>query len=220
MNLHRSLALSRRALTLALLGLLGLGLTLGLTRGTADAAPPADQQQVRELLQVGGANYPAAVARVNNQAVDGQALARRVYIVQHSQAPGVDKANAVRTALDQLIDEQVLLQVAPSRGIAVTEADARAFAQAQQRLTTQLKSGSAREIVAIYAAQLGVPVADYYTDPRVIETYRQALILGRMRADIVETLPAAQRNDPVAQQAAIRAFVTGSGAHVEELITP
>jgi len=53
MMTHKSLAWTRRALTLAFLGLLSLGITLGLTRGSADAAPPVDQQQVQEELQTG-----------------------------------------------------------------------------------------------------------------------------------------------------------------------
>ena len=220
MTIHKSLVLSRRTLTLTFLGLLSLSLTLGLMRSSADAAPPADQQQVRELLQADGAAYPAVVARINDRPISGKALARRIYIVQHAQIAGVDKTNAVRTALDQLIADEVLLQVASSQSIVVTDADARAFAQDQARLAAQAKNGSTQDLVAIYAAQMGIPPESYYSNPQVIENYRQAMIVGQMRAKIVEALPIAQRNDPVAQQAAIRAFVNRSGVQIEELIAP
>jgi len=84
---HKSLAWTRRALTLAFLGLLSLGITLGLTRGSADAAPPVDQQQVQEELQTDGTAYPAIVARINNRPIYGKALARRIYGVSWLAAP-------------------------------------------------------------------------------------------------------------------------------------
>ncbi len=220
MMTRKPLAWPRRALALAFLGLLSLGLTLGLTRSSADAAPPANQQQVRELLQVDGGAYPAVVARVNDRPIHGAALAHRIYIVQHSSTSGATQANAAHVALEQLISDEVLLQVAPSQGVVVTDADVRAFAQDQARLAAQAKDGSAREIVAIHAAHLGVAPEGYFSNPQVLEGYRQAMIVGQMRAKIVETMPAAQRNDPAAQQAALRAFMDRSGARVETLIAP
>ncbi len=184
----------------------------------APPTPPAGlPQELQELYQVDASAYPDVVARVNGQPISGKALAQRVYIVQNSRTPGLDKTDPVRTALNQLIGEAVLTQVAPAHGVSVSEDEARAFAQSQRRMAEQAQDHD-KEALAALAASLGVSPEEYFTDPRVIETYRQGMILGRMRGQVLETLPAERRGDPAAQQAAIADFVARSGARVEVLI--
>ena len=218
--LNRSYMALRRLRTIGLLGLLALLLALGSASRIADAAPPKEQQQVQELLQQDGSQFPSIVARVNGQPISGQLLAQQVYIVQSSQVTGSSKTETVRTALDQIITKQLLLQAAPGAGIVVTEAEAQAFAQEQLRMATQAKGGSALEIADIQAKQRGLSVPDYFNDPAVVESYRQVLTIGRMRQKLFETLPVAQRGDTLAQNTVIQVFLEQHRVQVEELIAP
>jgi len=211
----------KRAGLAALPGVVGLGLLAGVALGPVSAAaPPSRAEQVRQLVGQDGHEYPAVVAKVNHQPITGKALAQRVYTVQQSQAPGLDKTNPARTALNQLIEEQVLIQAAEARGITVDDAEVAAFAQSQQRMLEQAKELPGQEIIGIQAASLGIPPAQYASDPRVIQTYRQGMLLGRMRAQIAGTLPTERRNDPAAVQAAVTGFVAQSGAQIERLLNP
>lgn len=213
-----------RARGLALVGVLGSGLAIGLiVRPVGATIPPEKQQlvnQVAELVQQDGHQYPAVVARVNGQPITGKELAQRVAIVQQSQARGLDKTNPTRTALEQLIADQVLLQSAGTYGIAVSTDEAQAYAQAQQQLAAQAKDIPAQEMVSAEAASLGVAPAQYFTDPRIVEVYRRGIIRGRMRAQIAASLPVAQRGDAAAVQAAVLNFAAQGDARIERLIAP
>ncbi len=211
----------KRAGLVALPGIAGLGLLAGVALGPVSAAaPPSRAEQVRQLVGQDGHEYPAIVANVNHQPITGKELAQRVYTVQQSQAPGLDKTNPARTALNQLIEERVLVQAAEARGITVSDADVVAFAQSQQNLLAQAKNLPGQEIINTQATSLGIPPTQYASDSRVIKAYRQGIILGRMRAQIAGTLPAEQRDDPAAVQAAITGFVAQSGAQIERLLNP
>lgn len=213
-----------RARGLALVGVLGGGLAIGLVARPVGAALPPDKQQlvnqVAELVQQDGHQYPAVVARVNGQPITGKELAQRVAIVQQSQARGLDKANPARTALEQLIADRVLLESATAYGITVSTDEAQAYALSQHQMAAQAKDIPAQEMVSAEAASLGVAPAQYFTDPRIVEVYRRGMIRGRMRNQIAATLPAERRGDAAAVQAAVLDFATHSGARVERLIAP
>ncbi len=197
-------------------GLMGLTLVLGVAFGAVSAAPPPSPQQLQNVLQQDGAGYPSVVARVNGRPLSGKELAQRVAVVQQSQALGAAKADPVQTALDQMIEEAVLIDAAGQRGIAISEDEARASAQMHVQRTTAMPGG--KELIATYAADLGVTPDRYAADSRVVAAYQQGMILGEMRAQLADTLPAARRGDPAAVQAAVKSFVAQSGANVEVLI--
>jgi hypothetical protein len=199
---------------IAVLGVVGVALMVGLGQATA-GAPSPQVEGARGLLQIDGREYPAVVARVNDRPISGKALARQVYTVRQANVTG----NSVQIALDQLIVREVLFQEAAARGIVVSEAEARNYALAQQRLA-ESADPEEQEAFALYLDTIGVTPAQFADSPVVIETYRSVLTLGRVKAQITGALPTDKRADPVARRAAVATFVAQRNARVEVRINP
>lgn len=210
---------NHRSLWQAGLLLLVLCMAPMLLAAHAHAADPELPDATQVVLRADGDFYPAVVAYANGVPISGQALARRVAILQQTPAEfGGPPPDPVAVALANLIDEAILLDAAPDVGVTVSEDEARAFAQAQRDLV--LASGD-QQVVELYAAsarQLGVSVDVYPTQPQVIEVYRQALTLGKMRAYIRQSLLNGQQFGPDAYQQALDAFITSHTKEVRILI--
>jgi hypothetical protein len=161
--------------------------------------------------------YPPVVAYVDGNAVAGKTLAFRVYALEQSQAPNVDKSHPVRDALHGAIQDQILIDHASDYGVTVSYDDARAFAQQEKALL--LGNEAAREDITTQAKHMGASVDDYFDLPSVIQDYRQSLILGEMRQYILQRAPITpERNSPSGEQAALDAFTDGIHANVRIVI--
>lgn len=161
--------------------------------------------------------YPPVVAYVDGHAIAGKTLAFRVYALEQSQAPNVDKSHPVRDALHGAIQDQILIDHAPDYGITVSYDEARAEAQRQKALALSSPQGLAA--LTPLAKQLGVSADDYFDLPSVIQSYREAMTLSKMRQYILQRAPITpQRNSPSGEQAALDAFVDGIHANVRIVI--
>jgi len=209
----------RGAVIVATLVLVGSIATVGVAGYVGAAAPPTLSELMDQAYQVDGHNYPAVVARVNNRPITGKELAQRMFIVQTSRDPRLDKTNVERTALDQLIEEAVLITMAPAHKITVTDDEAVAYGQSMQQLVARSKDPAQQGVFAVAASHLGVSEQQFARNPRAMETYRDALILSRMRQQISQALPAQQRSDATAINEAVHQFVAQSGAHVDVLVS-
>lgn len=203
---------------LAVLAIAGLGLII--VAFTGPTAPINGGDAANSPFQVDGHEYPAVVAYVNGEPITGDALAQRVFIVQHVPQVVSDPSqfNVERIALEQLIFEAVLIDSANDVGVTVSEQEAADFALAQQNTILNGDDPAARDRFAAAAAQLGVPVEKLATDSRTIDTYRQGMILGRMYDYMLGTLPADQRMDSGAFERAVRSFVDQHAKDIRILI--
>ncbi len=198
--------------SIALLGLIGFGLLVtGLS--TSASNPPTSSELIIHAMSVDGSEYPAVVATVNGRPISGKALARRIYTLTNSPAvPGgaatSSPAGAVeQRALQQLIREQVILDVADELGLTASTDEAAAFAKKQQQLFLTSDDPAAKAVYAAAAAQLGIPPGEFATQPDAVEVYRDALTRSHVYAYITSQLPPEQRNDHAAFQAALDAFI-------------
>lgn len=162
--------------------------------------------------------YPEVVARVNGQPIYGKDLAMREVVVEHAQDPTVNKANKMQIALNQLIKEEVLLQAAQAKGITVSDDAVIADIRSTQQNVEEHGDQQAKESFAAYLKYWGDAPEQLAKDPMVIAEYRRGNILGKMRQQIMMTLQADQRNDPIAVRTAIDKFVAQSGARIEMLV--
>jgi hypothetical protein len=161
--------------------------------------------------------YPPVVAYVDGNAIAGKTLAFRVYALEQSQAPNVDKSHPVRDALHGAIQDQILIDHASDYGVTVSYDDARAFAQQEKALL--LGNEAARADITTQAKQMGASVDDYFDLPSVIQGYRLGMILGEMRQYILQRAPITpDRNSPSGEQAALDAFTDGIHANVRIVI--
>jgi hypothetical protein len=161
--------------------------------------------------------YPPVVAYVDGNAISGKTLAFRVYALEQSQAPNVDKSHPVRDALHGAIQDQILIDHASDYGVTVSYDDARAFAQQEKALL--LGNEAARADITTQAKQMGASVDDYFDLPSVIQGYRLGMILGEMRQYILQRAPITpDRNSPSGEQAALDAFTDGIHANVRIVI--
>jgi hypothetical protein len=174
------------------------------------------------LLNLDGHQYPAVVASVDGTPITGAELAQRVFIVQHNPHVVGDPSqfNVEQVALEQLIVESVLLKSANDVGVTVSEQEAADYALARQNAILNGDDPVTRDQYAATAAQMGVQPQDLASDPRTIDSYRQGMLLGRMYDHVLGTLPADQRNNPVAFEGAVRSFVDQHAKDIQIRIQP
>jgi len=169
------------------------------------------------LAQVNGSEFPNVVAYVDGNPITGQQLTREIYILQHTAGVVVGQSSVTQVALQQIIEDMILIDHASDYGIAISMDQARAYAQ-QQR-TFALNNPATRQSISLLAQQLGVSVEAYFSQPQVIDGYRKLMTLKAMQGAILSTLPADQRANSANEQAALAAFAAGIHARVEVLIT-
>lgn len=185
-----------------------LVLSLAVMVAPAQDASTDVQEQVYNLYQVDGNQLPEVVATANGQEITGLALERRTYIVQQSPVyAGALLTDVRQVALEQLIQEAVLVDAANDIGISASTLEATEFAIAQQELSLNGDDPAARDVYIENANQLGIKPDEFATHPEAIETYQRAMTLGRVYAYIRETLPEADRLNPDAVQEATEKFV-------------
>ncbi len=178
--------------------------------------PPAEAT----MLSLDGHEYPAVVARVNGQPISGKVLAQRVYGIGHGDPAAPPVANPVKTALDGLIQDEVLLQAAQARGITVTKAEICSFERSQQEAVTQGGPQATQQIQAIAALQGYTSLAAYLASPQVMGAIRNQLLIGKLRQQIARTLLTPQPNGPSTTQQALDQFLAAQHAHVQLYIQP
>jgi len=165
-----------------------------------------------------GDEYPPVVARVNGVAISAKALAQRVYVVEHAGPGAPPVADAVKAALEALIRDEILRQAAKARGIKVSDAEVRAYERQQQQVLAQSPDG-VKQVQQLAALEGDDSLATYWADPRTIGTYRDVILLGKLKQQIektlVKTLLTPQPNQPENTQQAIDQFVAAQHAHVE-----
>ncbi len=183
----------------AVVGMVGLALLIGQTvSAPAEEALPVRHNPFREDRE----NVPDVVARVNGRAISGAALERRMLIARRPLDLGRDNTDPRGAALDQLIEEEVLLQLAQDRGVIVSPDEARSFARAHYH---RVAAGdpAAREILDSILTELALPAGAAADDPRVIERFGRLLTLRQMRAELARTLRVEHRGEPGRLRAAI-----------------
>lgn len=212
---------SGRHRLLAALAVIAIVACLG-SVGTALATSGGDQQPAAvaaTVLSLDGHEYPAVVARVNGEVIAGKLLAQRVYGIEHDSAALQSVTNPVLAALDGLVQDTVLRQAATAQGVTVTDAEIQAFQKSQQQIFAHA-GPEATKVLQVHAEYQGdKSIAEYWADPRTIAIEREAILVGKMRQQIIQQLPPGQRNNPAAQQA-IAQFVAAQHAQVETYIHP
>jgi parvulin-like peptidyl-prolyl isomerase len=160
--------------------------------------------------------YPPVVAYVDGHAIASKLLAIRLYALEQSPDPNLDKSHSVRDALHYVIRDLILIDHAQDYGISVSFDEARAEAQREKALL--LSNPAARADIATRAQQLGVSVDDYFELPSAIQGYRQGMTLGEMQQYILNRSTISPPRSETQTEAALDAFANGIHAKVQVLI--
>ncbi|MCO5175955.1 MAG: SurA N-terminal domain-containing protein [Thermomicrobiales bacterium] len=210
---------------LMLIGIVLLGTFVSVSSvATHTMKSPDSSEVIVQVLAQDGHEYPESVATVNGRQISGKSLAQRVYAltVSPSAMDWSTKPQASdsveKQALAQLIQEQVILSAAEDLGLAATTDEAVAFAKTQQQMFLTSDDPGAKEVYAAAAAQLGVSPEEFADQPEAVEVYRTALTRSHVYAWITNNLPEDQRNDPVAFQQALDAFIAQHTENVTILL--
>jgi hypothetical protein len=189
--------------------------------GSAPIFLPGDSSPVTITISAG---EPVVVAVVNGDALCRQGLEWRVdgtlannqkTLQQLQKAPQgttwppsllallKQTPNQVRhAALSKMIDEQLLLQAGNRLGLTASLAAARAFAQQQLAiLQKQPASSQARVTTDEYLRAHHFTEQSYFSDPQVIQAYRDSLTMEAAEQHVVAGKPAGE-----SQQASISAY--------------
>jgi len=203
-----NMQLTKRIMLLTLIALCGYGAWVLGARQQAEL-PYA----VRQVLQSPSTtNSSLIVAQVGSTSIVESAVSTRQRIVE-SNVSKLDPAEAYQVALDQLIEEAALLEIANAERITVNDLDVIDFIEDMQELAAA--SDETRDVFAAAASQFGLTEEDFAGDPRVIQIYRKGMILSRMRQSITERLPFEKRADPDARELAIDQYVSASGVAIK-----
>ena len=173
------------ALALCTVALLVGSVAGGLMNRAENADADDHREQVEQLFSLSSDQYPTVVARVNGQDISGQALAQRVFFLeQNPPLGGLGGLTPEDVALKRLIEEQVLLDQAEQLGVKVSEKEARQEAENQEKVIREMAGEKADEVLATYAAQLGVSADEFMTHPSTIEAIRISMTLARVQAKL------------------------------------
>ena len=179
---------------------------------TSDQEARYLQSFARQVIQT-AENYPEVVADVDGKAISGKALAQRELLIARL-APDRDR-NAVRDeALQYLIEDEVLLEMATEKRMWVSPLEVSRQIKAildRASLTSDLE---ALAVLAGTAAELGVKTEDLPSTERLVESYRRALTLSKVRDLIAHTLSPDQQQDQAALRMAIEQEVSNRDSEV------
>lgn len=176
MGKTRSSVLLALVAVLALLAVVGFGasasgVSLGQIVGVAGRSP---------------AHGDTIVARVNGEGITLAALERTKSVLQATVAEPLADAEAYTQALQRLIQDKTLVQEARRRGLTVTQAEAEAY-WAQVQADAQ-QSPELAQFLADEAVALGVDEVTFAG--RMVTTYREALLVGKLYDQISAEAPA------------------------------
>jgi hypothetical protein len=170
-------------------------------------------QAVRQVLQLTDpATNSRIVARVVGTSITEGAVVTRQLIVE-SSSPNLGSSESYQVALDQLIEEAALLEIANAERMTVRVSDVMDFIENMQALAET--SIETRDVFAAAAAQFGLSEKDFATDERVIQIYQRGMILSHMRQLVTDKLPAEKRADPDARKLAVDEYISASGVRIE-----
>lgn len=137
------------------------------------------------------ANGDTIVASVDGEDITLGALERMKAVLQATATQPLDDVQVYAQALDRLIQDKTLVQDARRRGLSVTEAEAEAY-WAQVRADAQ-QSPELAQFLVDEAAALGVD--DNTFSAKMVETYREALLIGKLYDQISAEVPAPSTAD-------------------------
>lgn len=137
--------------------------------------------------------YPDIVARVGERTIKGAELASLVRIMKNSyerMGQPHDQDFYERTALRKLVSDALIIEEAKTMGIDVSQQEASKYLKdtVQQMTSIDDNNPYKQEFLAEINTLGFSNIADYISDPRVIEATKQLLLKTKLRNTIYRTV--------------------------------
>ncbi|MBF6604059.1 MAG: SurA N-terminal domain-containing protein [Chloroflexi bacterium] len=152
-----------------------------------------------------GSGYPSVAVRIDGHPISGKYLSYAVSMYVHQSATNgaaVSPQTALKMAIDQVVNRQVVLDEAVRRGFVVTDAEVSTYLA--QQVQGALDAPSA-DLDAVLAANGDADLAAYQADPKVRQSARDLLLMRKLVDSLSEGNP---KFDYLAWRSQLRAAAT------------